>query len=178
MIRAIFLDLKISKIRPHFLAFLDLKNRKLDVKTYFLAFIDLKTNCLAFLDLKNDCSSLYISEICLKSLFFGHIFPNFFDDLFFRDPLIFFCRPIFFPIYLIKLLLPIIFFTFLDLKKLFFKLYRPKNCFLDLKNFFRLFRRKNSFLDFLVLKISLNPLKTLRKHLFSLQIDEKNNILF
>ena len=74
--------------------------------------------------------------------------------------------------------------------KPFFRLYRPKNhflapkktsfldlknFFLDLKNFITLFKPKNSFLDFLDLKISLNPLKTLRKHLFSLQIDEKNN---
>ena len=43
--------------------------------------------------------------------------------------------------------------------------------FLLLKNLF--FRPKNPFLD---LKISLNPLKTLRKHLFNRQIDEKNNI--
>ena len=42
--------------------------------------------------------------------------------------------------------------------------------------FFRLYRPKKIFLDFLDLKISLNPLKTLRKHLFSLQIDEINNI--
>ena len=48
--------------------------------------------------------------------------------------------------------------------------------FIYLKKFFRLFKPKNSFLDFLDLKISLNPLKTLRNHLFSLQIDEKNNI--
>ena len=47
--------------------------------------------------------------------------------------------------------------------------------FLVLKNlfFFRIFRPKNQFLG---LKISLNPLKTLRKHLFNLLIDEKNNI--
>ena len=32
------------------------------------------------------------------------------------------------------------------------------------------------FLDFLDLKNFLNRLKTLKKHLFSLQIDEKNNI--
>ena len=56
--------------------------------------------------------------------------------------------------------------SFLDLKKFF----------LDLKIFFRLLRPKNPFLDFLDLEISLNPLKTLRKHLFNLQIDEKNNI--
>ena len=43
------------------------------------------------------------------------------------------------------------------------------------KPFFKLLRHKNPFLD---LKISLNPLKTLRKHLFNLQIDEKNNIFF
>ena len=57
----------------------------------------------------------------------------------------------------------------------FFRLYRPRKCFLTLKNLF--FRPKNPFLDFLDLKISLNPLKTLRKHLFNLQIDEKNNIV-
>ena len=57
---------------------------------------------------------------------------------------------------------------FLALKNLFF---RPKKIFLD-------FLDLDSFLDFLDLKISLNPLKTLRKHLFSLQIDEKNNIFF
>ena len=39
------------------------------------------------------------------------------------------------------------------------------------------FRPKKFLLDFLDLKISLNPLKTLRKHLFSLQIDEKNIFL-
>ena len=55
---------------------------------------------------------------------------------------------------------PQIFLDFIDLKTVF----SPKN---------RVFRPKNSFLD---LKISLNPLKTLRKHLFSLQIDEKKNI--
>ena len=37
-------------------------------------------------------------------------------------------------------------------------------------------RPKKFFLHFLDLKISLNPLKTLRKLLFNLQIDEKNNI--
>ena len=55
--------------------------------------------------------------------------------------------------------------------KFFFRLYRPKNCFLALKNLF--FRPKKNFSLF-DLKISLNPPKTLRKHLFSLQIDEKN----
>ena len=65
--------LKLSKIRP-----------------YFLDFLDLKTCFLDFLDLKNDCSSPYIiSEICLKSPFFGHISPNFFDDLFLETPQIF-----------------------------------------------------------------------------------------
>ena len=59
--------------------FLDLKNKKLD----------LKTNFLAFLDVKNNCSSLYIPEICLKSLFFGPLSPNVFVDLFFRYPQIF-----------------------------------------------------------------------------------------
>ena len=103
-----------SKIRPYFLDFLDLKNKKLDLKTYFLAFIDLKTNFLAFLDLKNDCSSLYISEICLKSLFFGHISPNFFDDLFLVIPKIF-SR------------------LFFKHPQILFRLYRPKNCFLVLK---------------------------------------------
>ena len=53
------------------------------------------------------------------------------------------------------------FLDFLDLK-LFF---RPKK-FLDIRNFFILFRPKNF----------LNRFKTLKKHLFSLQIDEKNNI--
>ena len=59
------------------------------------------------------------------------------------------------------------FLTFLGLKNHFLD-------FIDLKNLF--FRPENLFLDFLDPKISLNPLKTLRKHLFSLQIDEKNNI--
>ena len=55
--------------------------------------------------------------------------------------------------------------------------FSPKNLFFRPKKiFFRLFRPKNPFLDFFDLKISLNPLKTLRKHLFNLQIDEKNNI--
>ena len=56
------------------------------------------------------------------------------------------------------------------------KIFLDLKIFFDLKYFFTLFTLKNSFLDFLDLKISLNPLKTLRKHLFSLQIDEKNNI--
>ena len=77
---------------------------------------------------------------------YAHISPNFFDDLFLGIPK-FFCRPIFFPIYLIKLLLPIIFYLFRP-KKLFFRLYRPKNF--------------------------INS----TQHLFSLQIDEKNNIFF
>ena len=76
------------------------------------------------------------------------------------------------------------FFTLLDLKILFLPFIDLKIVFLALKNlffrpkkiFFRLFRPKNPFLDFLDLKISLNPLKTLRKHHLNLQIDEKNNI--
>ena len=96
-----------------------------------------------------------------KVVIFGHIPPNFFVAQYF------------FPVYLIKLLLPIIFYLFRP-KKLFFRLYRPKNCLLALKNLF--LDQKKIFLDLLDLKISLNQLKTLRKHLFSLQIDEKNNI--
>ena len=44
------------------------------------------------------------------------------------------------------------------------------------KNFFRLFRPKNPFLDFLDLKIFSNRLNSLQKHLFNLQTDEKNYI--
>ena len=97
--------------------------------------------------------------------------PKFFSRPFFRHPQKIFRLPKFF-----NLFRP---------KRSFFRLYRPKKCFLALKNLFfrpknflKLFRPKNSFLDFLDLKISLNPLQTLRKHLFSLQIDEKNNISF
>ena len=99
-----------------------------------------------------------------KVVIFSPYTPKFFDDLFLGIPN-FLGIPKFFPlIYLIKLLLPIIFYLF-----------RAKNLFLDFidlktafspKNLF--FRPKKNFLDFLDLKISLNPLKTLRKHLFSL----------
>ena len=61
-------------------------------------------------------------------------------------------------------------FDFLDLITAYLDL---KTGFFDLKNFFR---PKNSFLDFLEVKSFLNLLKTLKRHLFSLQIDEKNNI--
>ena len=59
--------------------------------------------------------------------------------------------------------------------------YYSKNRFFALKiQFFRpkknFFTPRKFFLDFLDLKISLNPLKTLSKHLFTLQIDGKNNI--
>ena len=60
---------------------------------------------------------------------------------------------------------------FLSIPKFF---WRP--FFYSSPNFFWLYRHKKILLDFLDLKISLNPLKTLRKHLFTLQIDEKNNI--
>ena len=80
---------------------------------------------------------------------------------------------------------PQIFFALLDLEILFLEFIDLKNVlspkkasFLDLKNFFRLFRPKNPFLTFLDQKIPLNPLKTLKKHLFNLQSDEKNNIFF
>ena len=63
---------------------------------------------------------------------------------------------------------------FLALKNLFLDL----KMFLALNNLFFFFRPKKFYLDFLDLKISLNPLKTVRKHLFNLQIDEKNNIFF
>ena len=112
-----------------------------------------------------------------KVAFFGHISPNFFDDLFFRNLLNFLGTPKNFSAS------PNFFYPFRP-ENSFFRLYRLKKCFLaqkDLffrpkKNFFRLFRPKNPFLDLLGLKISLNPLKTLREHLFNLQIDEKNNI--
>ena len=72
MSRAIFYTLKISKFRRYSLAFLDLKNKKLDLKTYFLA----------FLNLKNYCFSLYISKICLKSQYFTPFLPNFLPTFF------------------------------------------------------------------------------------------------
>ena len=118
MSRAIFQTLKISKIRPYSLDFLNLKNKKLDQKTCFLD----------FLDLKNDCSSSYISKICLKSPFLV-ISPQIFLATFFLEsplnflgtPKIFYPPKIFWP--------PQIFFTHSDLEILFLD-------FLALKNFF------------------------------------------
>ena len=103
-----------------------------------------------------------------KVVIFWTYIPNFFDDLFFSYPQNFFASFFFKH--------PQIFWRpfFLRHPQIFFRLYRPKNCFLALKIHF--FRPRKNFLDLLDLKISLNILKTLRKHLFSLQIDEENNI--
>ena len=104
-----------------------------------------------------------------KVVIFGHISPNFFDDLFLGIPKLIFFVDQYFSHIPNKASPAYYFFCLFRPKKLFFRLYRPKNCILDLKA---------CFLDFLDLKISLNPLKTLRKLLFSHQIDEKNNIFF
>ena len=121
-----------------------------------------------------------------KVAFFGHISPNFFDDLFFRKPPKFFKYPqnflppknfpaspnFFYPFRpensFFRLFRPKK--SFLALKNFFF---RPKNFFLDLKIFFRLFKPKNPFLD---LKMFSNRLNSLQKHLLNLQSDEKNYI--
>ena len=77
-----------------------------------------------------------------KVAFFGHISPNFFDDLFFRKPPKFFTPPKFFG-------LPKFFYPFRPGNS-FFRLFRPKKPpFLDLKNFFLDLK---IFLDFLDLK--------------------------
>ena len=102
-----------------------------------------------------------------KVVIFWPYIPKFFWGPFFRDPQIYFVDQYFFPHKPNKASPAYYFFTILDLKNYFLD-------FIDLKNLF--FRPKKLFLDFLDLKISLNPLKTLRKHLFSLQINEKNNI--
>ena len=89
-----------------------------------------------------------------KVAFFGHISPNFYDDFFIGTPKFFSYPQNFLP--------PENFsgspnfFTLLDLKS-FFRLFRPKNPFLDLKNF-------------------SNRLNSLQKHLLNLQSDEKNYI--
>ena len=80
-----------------------------------------------------------------KAAFFGHIYPNFFDDLFFRNPPNFLGNP--------QNFLPPKNFppspNFLNPfrpENPFFRLFRPKKpLFFDLKIFFRLFRPKNFF---------------------------------
>ena len=108
-----------------------------------------------------------------KFAFFGHISPNFFDNLHFRNPANFLGTPkIFNPPKNISAS-PNFSYPFRP-ENSFFRLYRPKKSFLDLKIFFGLFRPKSPFLD---LKILSNLLNSLQNHLFNLQSDEKNYIL-
>ena len=70
-----------------------------------------------------------------KVAFFGHISPNVFDALFFRNPPNFLGTPkIFLPPKNFSAS-PKFFYPFRP-EDSFFRLYRPKNCFLALKNLF------------------------------------------
>ena len=117
---------------------------------FFLDFLDLKRWLL---------EAIYLQDMS-KVAFFGHISPNFFDDLFFLfwNPPNFLGTPkIFYPPQ-----------KFFGLPKFL------KNIFFRPKKFFS--RPKNPFLDFIDLKIFSNRLNSLQKHLLNLQIDEKNYI--
>ena len=100
-----------------------------------------------------------------KVPFFGHISPNFFDDLFFRNPPNFLATP--------KIFCP-------PPKNFhppkFFYPFRPEILFLDFLDLKIFFRPKKFFLDFLDLKIFSNRLNSLQKHILNLQSHEKNYV--